>query len=253
MSQSAIDIYNLGYHYYTGTDGYPLNKSLALTYFQQAADLGVAHAMNYLGIIYEAGEFVPKDLKKAAVWFYKALSADNKNVHAAYNLAHMYYVGNGVSKDITKAFQYYKAAATMNEDNPHPQACYMVGVIYMEVYNNYIEAFKFLRKAAKFGNIAEAWHNLGVLTYHKGVTMKSNPYGSGKDAQVKLARDYYQKAIQQGYVDSMYALGLLYCQNGCEEEGDKWLKKAADLGNEPAKKLFGIRKSNSLLDLIRKL
>ncbi len=249
MSQNAVDIYNQGYFYYTGTQGYPLNKRMALTCFQQAADLGFSDAMNYLGLIYEEGTIVPKDIKKAIVWFYKALEADNKNVHACYNIARMYFDGCGVPQDIDKAFKYYKAAATMNEEKPHPESCYMVGCIYMEVDKNYTEAYKYFMKAARYISVSNLWLNLGYLAYEQGIVPVNNKYGRSRKGAILLAKEYYAKAISVdgGNVQALYNMGLLCCQNGWGQEGCEWLQMAIALGHEPSKKFYKMYRFGQML------
>lgn len=256
MSQDAIEIYNQGYCYYTGTDGYPLNYHKALEYFQKAAELGVSHAMNYLGLIYDSGEIVTQNHKIAVDWFYKAIQADPKNALAAYNLGTMYYNGTGVKKDMAKAYQFCKAAVDLGLGNTHsayPKSCYLTGCILMEHYNNYQEAYPYFVDAAKYGNIPEAWYNLGWLS-EKGVVPMQNPGSNPKAARDGMARGFYEEAANLGYPSAMDAVGRIYAAYNMLDEAKPWIEKAASMGYEPAKKrlkMLNIAQGGSLWGLFR--
>lgn len=256
MSQDAIEIYNQGYCYYTGTDGYPLNYRKALECFQKAAELGVSHAMNYLGLIYEEGEIVAQNHRVAVDWFYKAVQADSGNAHAAYNLGRMYYNGFGVAKDIAKAYQFCKSAVDLGLGNTHsayPESCYLTGCILIEYYNNYQEAYPYFIDAAKFGNIPEAWYNLGWLS-EKGYVPVQNSGNNSKAAQDGLARGFYEKAANLGDPSAMDAVGRIYAAYNMLDEARPWIEKAASMGYEPAKKrlkMLNVAQSGSLFGLFR--
>lgn len=238
MSQDAIQIYNQGYCYYTGSEGYPLNYNKALECFKKAAELGVSHAMNYLGLIYEDGEIVEQNYRIAVDWFYRAIQADSGNAHAAYNLGRMYYNGTGVEKDMTKAYQFCKAAVDLGLGNKHsvyPQSCYLTGCILIEHYNNHKDSVPYFVDAAKYGNIPEAWYNLGWLS-ENGYTPLKNPGSDAKASRDGMARGFYEDAAKLGYVEAMDAVGRLYCAYQMYDEARPWLEKAASMGYEPAKK-----------------
>ena len=55
----------------------PRNYPLARTFFEQAANLGNAEAMNNLGMLYRNGRGVQKDLNLARSWFEKAVALGN--------------------------------------------------------------------------------------------------------------------------------------------------------------------------------
>src|SRR5215831_10534046 len=74
----------------------------------QSADQEKA-AMNFnLGLRYQAGEGVPKDLSKAAELYQKA--ADQGNADAQASLGFLYAQGEGVPKDLSKAAELYQKA-----------------------------------------------------------------------------------------------------------------------------------------------
>lgn len=238
MSQDAIDIYNQGYCYYNGTDGYPLNYHKALECFKKAADLGFSHAMNYLGIIYENGEIVPQDYRVAVDWFYRAIKADCENALAAFNLGRMYYFGKGIEKDMPKAYRFFKASVDLGLGNKHsayPESCYFAGCVLCEYYNNHKEAYPYFVDAAKYGDIPEAWYNLGWLS-EKGIVPLKNPGSDAKASRDGMARGFYEKAAKLGDVSAMDAVGRLYASYNMLDEARPWIEKAASMGYEPAKK-----------------
>lgn len=236
MSQDAIEIYNQGYCYYTGSEGYPLNYNKALECFKKAAELGVSDAMNYLGIIYEAGEIVEQDDRKALEWFLLAVKADRGNANALYNLAEMYYNGTGTERDIEAAYRFCEAAISQgNEYESYPKSCFLAGYILMEHYKNPKDAYPYFYYAGEYGNIPEAWHNLGWLT-EQGVVPVQNPGSNAKASRDGLARSFYEDAAKLGYLPAMDSVGRLYCAYQMYDEARPWLEKAAAMGYEPAKK-----------------
>lgn len=256
MSQDTIEIYNEGYCYYTGTDGYPLNYNKALECFQKAAELGSSHAMNYLGLIYESGQIVAQNYRIAVDWFYRAIQADSGNAHAAYNLGRMYYNGFGVQKDLQKAFDFCKSAVMLglgNTNSAYPQTCYLTGCILLEYFKNAREAYPHFVDAAKYGNIPSAWYNLGWLS-EKGVVPLHNPGNDPKIARDAMARDFYLEAAKLGDAAAMDAVGRLYVAYNMLDEGVKWVRKSANLGYEPAKKrlkLLNVAQGGSLWGLFK--
>ena len=74
-----------------------------------AAEQGEPVAQYCIGIMYENGDGVEKDYKKAKEWYEK--SAKQGNVEALVSLAIMYEEGKGVEPDFKKAISWYKKAA----------------------------------------------------------------------------------------------------------------------------------------------
>jgi hypothetical protein len=69
--------FKLGYYYDKGI-GTEINKSRALELYEIAAKKNHKMAQNNLGLLYEKGEEVEKDLEKAFYWFNRAESNDDK-------------------------------------------------------------------------------------------------------------------------------------------------------------------------------
>lgn len=81
-------------------------------------------AQFYLGVMYEFGEGVKKDLKEAVICYRRA--AEQGDAYAQYNLGLMYHDGKGVMRDLTQAFQWYLSSAKKG----FKSAQFNVGVMY---------------------------------------------------------------------------------------------------------------------------
>lgn len=244
MSQDPITIYNTGWSYFTGSNGYPLDQMKAMTYFQKAADLGFAPAMNYMGIIYEQGNVVPKDLSAAVDWYQRALQANPNNFHASYNLGRICYD----LKQYDRSFQLLDKAVELGANKPdkiYARASYIAGTILLENYKDEKRSYPYFVKAAVHGNIAEAWHNLGYLA-EKGVVPPKDPSENDQASRDGMAREFYETAAGLGFVPSMDALGRLYIGYQKIEQGKMWLKRAAAKGYEPSKKKLKILRFGGL-------
>src|SRR6266542_471186 len=82
---------------------------MAFYWYLKAAKSGYELAQNNLGCLYEKGEGMEKNLKKAFYWFNRA--AENGYEVAQYNLGECYELGIGVEKDEFKAFEFYQKSA----------------------------------------------------------------------------------------------------------------------------------------------
>ena len=65
--------YNLGVMYYEGR-GVAQNYQQALSWYQKAANQGVAGAQYNLGLIYATGQGVAQDFQQAKAWWQKVLA-----------------------------------------------------------------------------------------------------------------------------------------------------------------------------------
>lgn len=258
MESNINNLLYQGVRYYQGSDGYPLNMVKALDCFQEAARGGNSDAMNYIGIMYENGQAsLPLDYTKAVGWFYSAIKANNGNYVAAYNLGRMYYYGRGVQKDVALAKEYLDCAIMLLLDNrecsTYVKSCYLLGYIYIHDLNNGSEAYPYFVEAANYGNMPEAWHNLGFLS-EKGYVPVHKYTGSIQAARNGMAYGFYERAANLGYDASMYACGRLCLGADMKDEAREWYTKAAQRGNEAAKKALrtlNYVQGGSILDLFR--
>ncbi len=81
----------------------------ALPIYATLADAGDTRAMVRLGSLYQKGEGVTRDLKRAVSYYTKAAAGGNAD--AQFNLGNLYLLGEGVPQDDDWAFTYYRQAA----------------------------------------------------------------------------------------------------------------------------------------------
>jgi len=100
--------------YATG-DGTPQNDTLALSWFNLAADQNHAFAQWAIGDIYEHGRGVSVDYEKMLHWY--ELASEQGFLQAKADLARTYEDGNGIIGDLVKAKTlFYQAANAGNAD-----------------------------------------------------------------------------------------------------------------------------------------
>jgi len=233
-----------------------------------SAHLDNEDAQYALARVYEEGSsFVSKDKEEALKWYKRA--ASQGYLAAQERLAYLYYKGELFGKDISNAILYYKEAAESGSSS----AAYSLGRIYMtSEYEDNKSAIFWLSRAVEAGEI-DAAYPLGYIylnrakrgDYKKAINyfrkdsnssysqmalgyMYSRGYGVKKD--IKKAIEFYEKSAAKGHTIAAVNLANIYTYN--EEYRDKkkaryWYKKAADAGNEFAK-----RKLDALEALFKK-
>ena len=146
--------YRLGLMYENG-QGVQTDKKKALKWLTLSADQGYVQAQLEIGFInYNKGN--DKSFKKALNWW--NLAAKQGSARGQFFIGAMYEEGLGIGKNSQKAFENYKLAANQNL----VQAQVKVGNYYWLDLNDYVNAKKWLMMAAKAGNI-QAQINLGAL------------------------------------------------------------------------------------------
>ncbi len=251
----AEQLYNEAVTLYNAKD-----FSKALVMFSGAAELGHAHAQNYLGYMYESAEGTPQDLAKACFWYEKA--ADNGLAIAMCNLGYMYEHGRGVPKDDAKAVHWYRKSA----DAGSSRGLYCLGVCYeagQGVGADPKMAAELYRKSADMGykfamtNLGYCYDNgrgvekdygQAVYWYQKAADL-DHPramhnlgccyeFGTGVATDLKKATELYRRAAELDYADSMCNLAYCYeAGRGVEKDyglAVYWYQKAADKGHARA-------------------
>ncbi len=165
------------------------NYREALQYTRKAVEGGYAPAQFSLGIMYELGHGVSKDLNQAIHWIRKA--AEQGYANAQDILASMYEEGRGVDKNIDEALSWYLKAAEQNK----PFAWICLGRIYKFHKNDYNQALYCYRRAAELGNSCGQLY-LGDM-YEEG---------RGVNKDIEEAVRWYRKAATQGDKDAQRRL-----------------------------------------------
>jgi TPR repeat protein len=153
-----------------------------------SAEQGNAKAQCELGYMYDFGQGVPQDYKKAIRWYRKA--AEQGYAEAQYNLGHMYDKGQGVPQDYKEAVRWYRKAV----EQGYAKAQYNLGYMYsigQGVPQDYKEAVRWCRKAAEQG-VAKAQCVLGLMY----------DFGQGVPQDYIRAYAWFNLAASQGNTDA---------------------------------------------------
>ena len=208
---------HLGLCYENG-NGVDRDLTEAVKWYRKAAEQGNASAQSNLGWCYESGYGVARDQREAVKWFRKA--ADQGNANAQLYLGVCYKNGEGVPKDLSEAVKWFRKAA----EQGYAYAQNNLGVCYKNgegVPKDLTEAAKWFRKAAEQGDVS-AQNNIGVCYYN----------GEGVSKDLPEAVKWYRKAAEQKNAFAQYNLGWCY-ENGEGvvknlPEAVKWYRKAAE-------------------------
>ncbi len=194
-----------------------------------AARDGIPDAQLYAGLAYMDGISVPKDYAEAVRLF--RLAANQGNSEARTNLAYMIQEGLGTKKDEAKAFTLYRTAARSGNVNAmfHLAVCHEFGV---GTPKDTASAAEWYGKGADQGD-AFAMERLGFL-WSEGI--------GDSDPDPGKAFEWFLKAAMEGVTSAMTTVGRCYLDGyGTGKDGAeaaKWLKMAADNGDEEASGLL---------------
>lgn len=143
--ENVAQAYEQGLNHYLGR-GVPQDSQRAAAFFEHAAKTQNHSAAQFnLGVLYERGEGVQKDLDAAVQWYEKA--AHQNNAKAQYNLGFLLLEGFGVPKNPVAALQWLEKAAHQGSI----PAAYQLGCAYLEakgVPHNRSLALEWLGRAA---------------------------------------------------------------------------------------------------------
>lgn len=214
------------------------DEKMAVLYYQKAAEGGHGAAANSLGEMYETGRGVEQDIVQAEYWYKKSLETENER--AAYNLAWIYrkrYIKDKNPSDAAAMMEYYEKV--IQSGNVH--ALTEVGMIYL---NGWLGQQQDLKKAEKF-LIQAAMQRSGKA---QNELVKLYHYKSYGMINEERAFFWARSAAHTGNAEAQYFYGF-FCYNGvaCRrntEEGKRWLKKAANKGDERALEAVEFIKAN---------
>ncbi len=99
--------------------GYAAYKSgyyqRAMNLWRPLAEAGDPRAQEFVGILYEEGHGVPKDVEKAMSWYERA--ADGGDMAAQFNLGRIYLNGELVEQDLERARDFLQRAADQGDSD----------------------------------------------------------------------------------------------------------------------------------------
>lgn len=253
---------NLGFEYEMG-HSVEKNIDKARSLYEKSAAQNNSFGLNNLATFYRDGNAgLSVDLEKSVALYTEASALGNKYAH--HNLAIMYFNGYGVKRDYHRAFKLFKSASRLD----YLDSYLYLGFSYLKglgVKRDYDSARKYFKRSEQAGNW-EAADNLAVM-YSLGLGSEKNElqaisyfkraanlnkkiididlyvadsfhFGdSGNDINLKLAREYYNKAIFNNNASAMASLAYLIKTNGSESEIERAIElyeKASEQGIEYA-------------------
>ena len=249
---------------YAKGDGVEADYQEARSWLEKAAAKGSPTAEERLGWIYWNGFGVTQDIEKAKEFYESASELGNPEARNA--LAELYEQGAGVNRDINKAVELYRSAAA----DDHPVAMrHLAEMLFQDdAVSDKKEALAFCRRAVNAGD-SESIVDLG-LAYENGWGVDKDVKKAGELYQKALsngcesaemhleelkpevqylrgvacmegktcqrdfpkAREWFEKAAEQGHVDSIVRLASMLEKGlGCAIDIDK----ALELYNRAAK------------------
>ncbi len=225
---------------------------------KKAAEMGNTDEMIELGIMYDEGINVEKDLSKSAMYWERAYELGNENaldyakkiytqwkkynidpIKAVeffnnnakddsviqYELAKAYQYGIGTAQDYTEAEKWYIKAAENNHAASQTQLGYFYLTGLSECKDNKDKALYWFEKAAENKDVIAMTECANILIDQE----------DGVYANKTKAIKYYKAAAEKGIPEALYNLALCYINgNGVTEDpvtASKLLKLAADKGN----------------------
>lgn len=219
----------LGEVYFRGRLDQPVDYSLAMQYFQVAAEKNFPEGVKNVGKLYFLGRGRPKDCAKAYVYLKKA--ADLNDLHAIYDMGLLYNHGCGVEQDYTKAVQWFQKAYDLGHLTAGEALAdaYAKGRGVAKDERRAFELYRSLKEQGSTGALSDL-----ARTYEHGIGLEKNP---------TLAFQHQLEAARQGSVWSLVALGRYY-RDGKGTPVDiqaalECFKKAALAGNADAKYFLG--------------
>ncbi|MEP1089433.1 MAG: hypothetical protein ABJH63_18840 [Rhizobiaceae bacterium] len=142
---SPEEMYSLAY------ERYHLKRySEAVDLMQAAATAGYAPAQSQLGLLYENGDLVQKDPRRALKWYLRA--AKQSDATGEFFAAFYFFLGEEVGEDKLEAVRLWRSAANKND----PEAEFMLGELYAmgEVFKkDLVQAEYWYRRALSHGNL----------------------------------------------------------------------------------------------------
>jgi len=211
-------------------EGVPRDMKRAREAYLQAA-LG-----GHLGAAFRLGSLLDRDggpnsLAAAARWFRRA--AEGGNTQAMNRLGRAYQDGRGVPHDRAQALAWHRRAAETGD----VKGMYSLGLLFSSGARSpseFAQAREWAGRAARLGHM-DAQFLLG--------RMLSTGKGGAKDGA--LAYEWHQRAFKQGKAESCYYLGVICAKgNGVPEDQERaaeWFRRGAEAGHGQSMYFLALR------------
>ena len=211
---SLVDLYYMSEDY-----------SKAMEYSRKAADMGNGEAMCQIGLLYDSGKGVAKNIDTANQWYLKAGEAGFSYGYT--NLADNY----KSAKNYDKAIEYFHKAVEMgNEDAIRDEANFIKTIAddYYSAEDN-AKAMEYYLKAADKGN-GGAMHLIAKIYF----------LGLGVSKDINAAKQWLQKAGEAGASSAYKDLAVIAQNENDYTKAMEYYLKAADMGNGEAMCRIGL-------------
>lgn len=203
------------------------NAKAAAILYQQAADLGDAHAQFRLGYLHETGDGVEQDYAKARELYEQAVQSNLPEARLRLAICHL--EGWGGPPDRAE----FVAELVRAAEQDHVPAQHILASIYFtgfHVPKDRAMGVHWLERAALLDD-ADAQHRLGRAVESKLRSLLT-------ETNTDLARDWYQLSAEQDYLEAMRAMSRSFMR-GPEadrqwELGRQWLMLADEAGDPEA-------------------
>uniref|UniRef100_A0A4W3HXT3 Death ligand signal enhancer n=1 Tax=Callorhinchus milii TaxID=7868 RepID=A0A4W3HXT3_CALMI len=191
----------------------------AFSCFKLAASQGSAKAQYNVGVCYELGKGISKDMTKAALYYSYAAAQGHSRAQYCWGRHLLHGKMGSETRDTRRALEQLEKAAKsgLKEAQAH------LGVVYSEgPHRDQRKSIMYLRMAADNGDSCSQYH-LG-LCYQQGW---------GVQTDVRQAAELYHKAAASGHRDAQCALGALYQQGAALKCVVSWPCLSALSGPQP--------------------
>lgn len=152
---------------------------------------------------------ISKDSASAIQYFQQAANLNHPEATTAIGMCYM--LGNGIEKNSFEAMKYFKKAIELND----PNAYWLQGKMLLATQlnsnkslNEFSEAIQLLSKAANEYHIMQAEHFMGLLY----------EYGLGVKQDFHIASEYYQRASEKYFIESIYNLAVMFAYGRISNE-----------------------------------
>jgi len=211
----------------------PTVKLSAFENYSAKAKQGNLESQYSLGMMYEKGLGIDKNIKRAVAWYLKA--AKKGHINSQYQLGQLYVSGEGVRQDMNTAKKWFHKAARQGSAG----AQFRLGTMYSELKGeqNKREAKKWLKKASDQGiRAAEiALNRINAKPVRPAKpSFEKQLRESSPDQEVHLAQ--YLDDAKKGDPEAQLLLGVRYSvsqeigKSRDAKKAIKWLTEAAENG-----------------------
>lgn len=213
-------------------EGYYYEPERYLRLLRTSAEKSYGPAEFELGANYQSGVHLRQDQSQALIWLLRA--AKHGYAAAQYRLGVIYESGQGAPQDLVEAADWYGQAAQQG-DHAAQTALGRLLEAGLGVARNTALAASWYRKAASAGDTEAAYH-LGLLYLRATDVSQALPW------LTMAAADRQEKA--EAALANLYLGGSGVKQS--DDEGIKYLRRAALAGDPPSMRQLGLMLSQGL-------